>query len=221
MLAIELISDSIPSLKTSDSGEEALVLMELYKISHLPIVNNEELLGILSDSDVYDMDQQKEPIGNLRLSMNMIYANADQHMFEVIDIFSKYDLSSLPVLDKNKIYMGTITLKELLHHIGEKFSLTGPGGIIVIKVNPRDYSMAEIARIVEENDAKILSSNISFDTNNSLYSVTLKVNREDLSPIIKSFERYDYEVKTWHMNDGKLDEILQERFDGLMRYLDT
>lgn len=220
MLAVELISDGIPALKTSDTGEEALVLMELYKLSHLPIVNNTDLLGIISDSDVYDMEQQKEPIGNLSLSLNMVYANSEQHMFEVIDMFLRYDLTSLPVLDTKKTYLGSVTLKDLIHNIGEKFSLTGPGGIVVLTVNTRDYSMAEIARIVEENDAKILSSNISFDTNINHYNVTLKLNREDLTPIIKTFERYDYSVKTWHMNNGKLDDILQERFDGLMRYLE-
>lgn len=221
MLAAQLISDNIPSLKTSDTGEEALVMMEIYKVSHLPIVNNRDLLGIISDSDIYDMEQQKEPIGNLSLSMNLIYVNAEQHMFEAIDLILRYDLTVLPVLDEKKIYLGAITLKDIVKNIGTSFSLTGPGGIVVITVNARDYSMAEIARIVEENDAKILSSNISFDTNINHYSITLKLNREDLSPIIKSFERYDYEVKTWHMNDGKLDEVIQERFDGLMRYLKT
>lgn len=221
MLAAQLISDNIPSLKTSDTGEEALVMMEIYKVSHLPIVNNTDLLGIIADADIYDMEQQKEPIGNLSLSMNLVYVSAEQHMYEAIDLFLRYDLTALPVLDEKKTYLGSVTLKDIVQKIGDAFSLTGPGGIVVITVNARDYSMAEIARIVEENDAKILSSNISFDTNINHYNITLKLNREDLSPIIKSFERYDYDIKTWHMNEGKLDEVIQERFDGLMRYLKT
>lgn len=221
MLAVDLISDIVPTLKASDTGEEALLLMELFKVSHLPIVNNTELLGILSDSDIYDMEKQNEAIGSLRLSTNSIYASSDQHLFEVVDLFVRYELTTLPVINAKKDYLGCTTLKDLVHAIGEKFSLTGPGGIIVITVNARDYSMIEIARIIEENDAKILSANIATQALTSNYHVTLKINREDLSPIIKSFERYNYEIKTWHMNNGLLDEVLQERFDGLMRYLDT
>ena len=46
MQAAELISKNTPTLKTSDTGEDALAIMELYRVSHLPIVNNILFLGL-------------------------------------------------------------------------------------------------------------------------------------------------------------------------------
>jgi hypothetical protein len=49
--------------------------------------------------------------------------------------------------------------------------------------------------------------------------VTLKVNTGDLISVIKTFERYNYEVKTWVTNDDSLDRFYSERFDLLIKYL--
>ena len=67
MLAKDLISDVIPSLRTSDSGQKALYWMDIFRISHLPIVNNEDFLGLISDKDIYDANMAEEPIGNHNL----------------------------------------------------------------------------------------------------------------------------------------------------------
>ncbi len=64
MVAKDLISQVIPSLKTSDLGQTALNWMEIFRISHLPIVNNQDFLGLISDADIYDMNRPDEPIGN-------------------------------------------------------------------------------------------------------------------------------------------------------------
>ena len=91
---------------------------------------------------------------------------------------------------------------------------------MVIEVKARDYSMALISRIIEENNAGILSSYTSPIPETELLQVTLKLNVEDLTSIIKSFERYDYTVHGWFSNATKLDSTLQDRYDSLMRYLE-
>ena len=54
MLARELVSDIISPLHTSDTAQKALSWMEIYKVSHLPIVNEKKFLGLISESDIYD-----------------------------------------------------------------------------------------------------------------------------------------------------------------------
>jgi len=99
MLAKDLISEVIPSLKTSDLGQTALNWMEIFRISHLPIVNNLDFLGLISDVDIYDMNQPEEPIGNHALTLFKPYVDAEQHIFEVIGLASRLKLSVVPVLD--------------------------------------------------------------------------------------------------------------------------
>jgi acetoin utilization protein AcuB len=221
MEALELISDTIPALKTSDTGESALNIMELYRVSHLPIINTNRLLGILSDEDIYNLSQPTEPVGNHKLSIENVFALPNTHIYEVISLFSVYDLTVLPVVDAEGEFMGSITLRDLVRKFSDLLATGGPGGVILLEFRDLSFSMAEIARIIEEDNAKILSSYLNHCAVNNVFKLTIKVNREDLTSVLKSFERYNYNVKSWYMNEGKLDSIIQERYDALMRFLDT
>jgi CBS domain-containing protein len=219
MVAKDLISEVIPALKTSDLGQTALNWMEIFRISHLPIVNNQDFLGLISDADIYDMNQATEPIGNHYLTLIKPYALSSQHIFEVIGIASRLKLSVVPVLDDQNHYLGVITTTDLIRHIAGISSMDQPGGIIVLEVVERDYSLTQIAQIIESNSIKILSMYITSPPESTKLEVTLKVNATDLSSVIRTFERYNYDVKTWVSTNDSMDSLYSERFDLLMKYL--
>ena len=221
MVAKDLISEVIPSLKTSDSGQTALNWMEIFRISHLPIVNNQDFLGLISDADIYDMNQPEEPIGNHTLTLLKPYVTSEQHIFEVIGLASRLKLSVVPVLDDKNHYKGVITTSDLIRHIAGTASVDQPGGIIVLELIERDYSLSQIAQIVEGNNVKVLSMYITSPPESTKLEITLKVNTWDLVSVIKTFERYNYEVKTWVTNNDSMDRFYSERFDLLMKYLNT
>jgi len=219
MVAKDLISDVIPSLKTSDLGQTALNWMEIFRVSHLPIVNNQDFLGLISDADIYDMNQPEEPIGNHALTLFKPYVGEDQHIFEVIGLASRLKLSVVPVLDSNSHFKGVITTNDLIRHLAGISSMDQPGGIIVLELIERDYSLSQIAQIVESNNIKVLSMYITSPPESTKLEVTLKVNTGDLISVIRTFERYNYEVKTWVSNNDSMDRFYSERFDLLMKYL--
>jgi acetoin utilization protein AcuB len=219
MVAKDLISEEIPSLKTSDLGQTALNWMENFRISHLPIVNNQDFLGLISDTDIYDMNQPEEPIANHVLTLLKPYVTTEQHIFEVIGLASRLKLSVIPVLDENSHYKGVITSSELIRYIAGLTSMDQPGGIIVLELIERDYSLSQIAQIIEGNDVKVLCMYINSPAESTKLEVTLKVNTGDLASVIRTFERYNYEVKTWVTNTDSMDRFYSERFDLLMKYL--
>ena len=219
MKAKHLISDTVPNLHTSDTGVRALSWMEIFRVSHLPIVNNKEFLGLISDTDIYDLNRAEEPIGNHSLSLFRPYVTADQHIFEVIDLASKLRLTVIPVLDEKKNYMGLITLMDLVNYFAELSAFKNPGGIIVLELNMNDYSLTEIANIIEGNDAKILSLYLTQPNQSMKLDVTIKVNRTDISSLIQTFNRYDYTIKASFMDENERDELYNRRFDEFMRYL--
>ncbi|HLN21423.1 MAG TPA: CBS domain-containing protein [Bacteroidales bacterium] len=219
MVAKDLISEVVPSLKTSDLGQTALNWMEIFRISHLPIVNNQDFLGLISDADIYDMNQANEPIGNHALTLIKPYVKADQHIFDVIGLASRLKLSVIPVLDNNNHYQGVITTNDLIRHIAGISSMDQHGAIIVLDLVERDYSLTQISQIIESNNVKILSMYITSQPESTRLEVTLKVNTTDLSSVIRTFERYNYEVKTWISSDDTMENLYSERFDLLMKYL--
>jgi CBS domain-containing protein len=219
MVAKDLISEIIPSLKTSDLGQTALNWMEIFRVSHLPIVNNQDFLGLISDADIYDMNKPEEAIGNHALTLFKPYVDEEQHLFEVIGIASRLKLSVVPVLDNKNHFKGVITTSDLVRNLAGISSMDQPGAIIVLELISRDYSLSQIAQIVEGNNIKVLSMYITSPPESTKLEVTLKVNSNDLTSVIRTFERYNYEVKTWVSNSDSMDRFYSERFDLLMKYL--
>jgi CBS domain-containing protein len=219
MIARELISEVVPSLKTSDSGLKALYWMDIFRISHLPIVNNSEFLGLISDKDIYDLNMADEPIGNHELSLVSPSVKEEQHIFEVIEVASKLKLTVVPVLDSNNKYLGAVTMNEMIEYIAQLSALNQPGGILVLELHENDYTMSQIAQIIESNDAKILSLYVKTFENSTKVELTIKINRTDLTSIIQTFERYDYMIKASYMHNQDVEELYENRYESFLKYL--
>ena len=221
MLVKEMISDVIPTLRTSDTGLSALNWMDIFKVSHLPIVNDKEFLGLVTESDIYDLNIPEEPLGNHQLSLVRPYVHESQHILEVMELASKLKLSLVPVLDARKHYLGVITTTELLHYFADFAALKDPGGIVVLKLNHHDYSLAQIAQIVEGNDAKILGTFLTSSANTTQIELSIKLNVTDLTSIIQTFNRYNYNVLGSYMKHDDEEDLLEDRYNLLMKYLNT
>jgi CBS domain-containing protein len=219
MLAKELISDVVPALRTSDTGLQALSWMDIFRISHLPIVNTQEFLGLISDQDIYDLNMADEPIGNHKLSLFSPFVYQHQHIFDAIEIISRLKLSIIPVLDDDKKYLGLITQTDLLHQISELSALKNPGSIIELELNINDYSLSEIARIVEGNDAKILGLYISSPEDSMKMNITIKLNTTDITSILQTFNRFNYDVKGSYQQNDDMESLLHNRYELFMKYL--
>ena len=221
MLAKELISDITPSLRITDTGQSALNLMEVFRISHLPIVENNEFLGVISDQDIFDLNMAGEQLEKHQLSLFSPFVYDYQHVYEVINIVHKLKLTVIPVLDESKKYLGMITLGDLLQYFATFLAVQNPGGIIELELNNIDYSLTQIAQIVEGNDTKILSLYVSSNPDSNKINLTLKLNRQDISGVLQAFERYDFDVRASYMDENKMEDLYQERYDEFMRYLNT
>lgn len=218
MIAIDLISDEIPPIKTSDSGSLALQYMEDFKLKELPIVNNSIFLGLITEDDIYDLADPETPIGNHSLSLDKGFVYQHEHVFEIIGRMAAKKLSVIPVLDDKNNYLGVISQETIIDRISILGAVKDPGGILQLEMNVNDYSLSEISRIVESNGAKILSSYIYAHEDSTKMDVTIKINKTNLGPIIQTFERYNYTlVGTFHKDEA--DDDLKKRYDAFLHYL--
>jgi signal-transduction protein with cAMP-binding, CBS, and nucleotidyltransferase domain len=219
MIASELISDLLTPLMTSDTGEESLTLMSINHIKHLPIVNDKMLLGVISDEDILSNDLQ-EPIGSYNLSLSKAFVYENEHLFEIMSRMAASNLTTIPVIDFEENYLGLITQENLLQFYASSFSFTEPGSILVLETSKTQYSLAEISRIVESENGTILSSFLTSEPDSTSVLITLKINRQDINHIIKTFQRYDYLIKGSFTEKEYVDG-LKERYDSLMSYLNV
>lgn len=219
MTAKDLISDTIMPLQTSDTGMTALNWMEEFKVSHLPIVNNHDFLGLISETDIYESNSYDEPLGNHSLSLTNPFVYENQHVYDIIRLVHESKLTLIPVVNEKNHYVGSITLQCLTKYFARLAAVDNPGGIIVLEMGVHDFLLSEIARIVESNDALILSLYVMNLPDSTKMQVTLKVNRMDIGPLIATFDRFNYTIKaSFFKND--FDETLLDRYDSLMKFLD-
>jgi acetoin utilization protein AcuB len=219
MIARELLSHLIQPLRTSDTGEQALTYMQVYHLKHLPIVNNEQLLGTISEEDI-TTSPLDEPIGSFSLGLNKAFVRDKDHMFEVMSVMADHKLTVVPVVDSQDNYMGLITLEDLIQYYARSFSFSEPGGIIVIEMQKSNYSLSEISRIIESENASVLSSFLTHDEDTKQMYVTIKINQKDTQHLQATLERFGYNIKATFSEEGYF-ESLQDHYDAFLHYLNV
>ena len=219
MFAKQLISTEVTPLKTSDTGTETLAQMVDAHIRHLPIVNHRQLLGVISEEDVLSFNLD-EPIGSNPLSLRKAFVSDTDHLFEVMRVMGAEELTLIPVVDNQNNYIGSIRMQDVLISFSKMASFVEPGGVIVLEMQRHEYSMHEIARIVEGENAKILSFFVGSRPESQMVDVMLKLDRsQDLGGILSTFHRFGYQIKASFVSDDFMDS-LQDNYNSLMNYLD-
>jgi len=219
LLAEKLISDSLTSVSSTEKGKKALNSMDVYRVSHIPVVNESKYLGLVSDKIIYDLNLLDVPIETQLDKLNTSHVHQEQHIFEIAILMYKLKLSVLPVLDADHYYLGAITLYDLARRFAKLFSLEEIGGVIILEMNVNNYSLSEISQIVESNDVKILSSFMDRKHGTNVLDVILKLDKEDLSQVIQAFMRYDYQVKAVYLDQSELKDLYKDRFDQFMKFM--
>ncbi|MEM9051460.1 MAG: CBS domain-containing protein [Bacteroidota bacterium] len=218
MRAADLISDEIPTLEGEDNALFAMQLLDEFKMKQLPVVEGNEFLGLISESAVMEIEEAEAPLKNHLRNLQMVYVQQDQHVYDLIRIAAEFQLSAIPILDNENKYMGVVSIYCMVRELSQMASVNQPGGIVVLELNQKDYSLIEIAQIVEGNDAKILSANITSQPETQKLELTLKINHTNIDAIIQTFNRYDYIISaSYHESD--FDDMLKDRYEELMRYI--
>lgn len=220
MLVKDFITKEIPVLKSFDTGDYALTLMDDYKLKHLPVVSDDSFYykGIISEKELLSYSDLSVNIGNIYLAESPS-VRLETHLLEVLALITRNKLSLLPVISDQDIYEGVVTRERLVDVCADFCQADAPGSTIILEVGPTDYSVTDIARIIESNNAHILSLQTNPEDTNGQLLITLKIDAEDASAVIRSFERFNYTV-VWHfMENGMVDDIFQQRMNELIHYM--
>lgn len=218
MIAKELISDNIPPIKPDDSGIRALKWMEEFKVSHLPVVDGRNFLGLITDDDILDMEVPEQPISTIADFYENIFINEHKHYYDALKVISDEHLSVLPVVNNDNQYIGSISVNNIIEKLSTMAAVNEPGSVLILEVRQNDYSLSQIAQIVESNDSRVLSVHIANNFEGNL-DVTLKINRAEINGVIQTFQRYGYVIKSTFQVNNFYQEDLKNRFDSLMNFL--
>jgi acetoin utilization protein AcuB len=213
----ELISSSIPTLTLNDSIFQALELMSEFHITQLAVIGDEKYLGLVFEEDLMNVDNTAL-LQSMHTHFSKVAVRANTHFIESIQTVNDYNLTIVPVVENENEFLGVIPATELLKQLGKITGASEPGGLIIIEMDQRNFSFAEISKLVETNDAQITQLNTYWDNTLEAFFVTLKINKFEISDIVATFQRYEYEVK-YYFGEELYENELKDNYDHLMNYL--
>jgi CBS domain-containing protein len=220
MTAEELINHMIPPLKVTDDAHKAIVWMEEFRCNHLPVVNNGHLLGFISEDIIFESNDIERNLADFELVATQCTVPLGAHFYDILKVAGDNKLQIVAVLNDDNQYAGVITLQDVLATFAQSASVQMPGAIIVLSMDLVDYSLAEISRYVEENNAKIISSTMVEDPmDKGKIKLTLKINQVDIKRIVATLERFNYRVIARY-KETKHEDHEKEKIDLLLRYLE-
>lgn len=217
MLASQMINTGFPAVNLFDRASLALSLMDEYDVLHLPVLSEEKFAGIISKDDLLDMDE-KAFLASAETAPQKISVKGEEHFLAALKLIAENDLSLLPVVNEQSELMGVIPAKEMLRTLSGFVGNEDKGGIIVLESDKRNFSFGEISRLVETNDAYITQLNTHTEGDTGQLVITLKVNRIEISDIVATFQRYEYNVRFYFGQEEYANE-LKENYNHLISYL--
>lgn len=217
MLNKELISSSIPSLKLTDSVFQAMELMAEFCVKQLPVVAEDKYMGLVFEDDLMNLDDSAE-LESVSSHFSKVAVHGNMHFIEAVQTANDYHLTVVPVIEKDNDFSGVIAAGDLLRHLGKITGASEPGGLLVLEMDQRNFSFAEISKLIETNDAQITQLNTSWDSGSDSFLVTIKINKFEISDIVATFQRYDYQVK-YYFGEELYENELKDNYDHLMNYL--
>lgn len=206
-----------PDINTLVSEIESIAFD--FEIYHIPISRNGSYVGTLSFNCITDEDRERNAsVSNYLPDLVHVAVKHDAFVFDTLKVFVEEDYTALPVLDKEENIIGVLRLIDIINYLNKTSSIKHKGAFITLKLGQNDYNLQQIARIVESNDAKILSIHFEPEMASGDLLCTIKINQEDLSHILATFERFEYHPIAHSSLDGAKDD-LTDRFNLLMKFL--
>ncbi|MFY0688072.1 MAG: CBS domain-containing protein [Cyclobacteriaceae bacterium] len=219
MTAKDLINYMIPPLKITDDVDKARQWMEEFRLSELPVTDQGKFLGILTEDIIFNFPSQPEAIGAYELTGTECIVNGEQHFYEVMKKAYTTGMRIVAVKDDEDKYLGVVAIEDVVEAFASSTSIHSPGAILVFSMDFRDYSLSEISRIIEMNDARVMSTHIMNDLEEpGKIKLTIKINLEETAHLKTALETRGYTVVESYSKQSSSD-VDQDRLDSLMKYL--
>jgi CBS domain-containing protein len=213
---VDFINKSIKPLHVTDTIADAQDLFAEYPFSHFPVLEDDIYIGSAGAEDVDLMDIDKT-VGDARYNFERFFVRDSSIWLDVLEVFAKNETNLMPVLDSENKYLGFYEITDINKFLHETPFLKENGGIIIVEKGMADYTMSEVAQIVESNNGRLLGLFIS-EANQDKVQITVKISLGGLSEIIQTFRRYNYDIISEHQEDAYLN-TLKDRSDYLDKYL--
>lgn len=212
----DYLNNDYKALDVQESVASVQDFFEEADFTHFPVVDQSVFLGCISREDAETFDRS-QPLQQYRYALEGFFARTNMNWLDVLEVFARHESNICPVLDEHNKYVGYYEMPDIMRVFQETPFLKEPGGTIVVEKPVKEYSMSQVAQIVESNNGRVLGMFVS-NTNAENVEITIKTTLGAVNDIIQTFRRYNYNIVSEHQEDAYLSS-LKERSDYLDKYL--
>lgn len=219
MIANDILHLFSSPLSAATSALEALARMDEYGVTHLPVIEGGNYLGLVSEAELLSWGEQ-HTVASAPLFAP--YVLPDSHLIEVIVAMNRYEVDVLPVVSSEGVYVGAIAYAAVIKGLGTMCQTLHAGATLLLTMSAADYSVGLLSRLAEENDTTIINL-LSYASPRDVgrLQVCIKINREDATPYMRALERYGYQVENLLQPSERGDDAhLRSKIDELIHYIE-
>jgi len=222
MIAQKIINKDFVPLTPSDSVSKGLAKMDAWHATSLPVVEpaTSKLIGQVRLEQMVDMPDESVQISTLQLESPAAVFSY-QHIFEVARQMLLHEVRLLPVINTEHTYLGIAEKKAVLEVLSNLLNISVSGSVISVEMETQDYTLSELVRLIESEDARILGVAVEAPKGAvENFQVSFKLNVKDTSGISQSLRRHGYSVRTENQSE-LLQFDISDKAGELLRYLDV
>jgi acetoin utilization protein AcuB len=213
----QLLETNLPIIDLHDRVDQVLLEFDAAQLDYLPVVDGGQFLGMIHEEDLFDF-AANATIASIQHVLIKHSVRPGDHLLQALRIKAKYYLHAVPVVNEKNEWEGIIPAEKLLDALSNMMGAIEPGSFIILELSRTEYAPGIINRLVESNDAMIMQMNTVVDQQNGMMQILLKINKEEISDIVATFQRHEYTV-LYYYGEETYDNALQNNLDHLFNYL--
>lgn len=211
-----LSKDFIPP-RLNHTVAHALDLIDDFNLTHIPVFEGLDFVGSFS-REMLEESAAEGKISDIKDFADYFYITENASLFEAIEKFHNHTTNILPVINEEKHYLGFLMMDDVISALSTMPFIVEPGAIMMVEITQKQFSISEVAKIVESNNGRIIGLFVTGYEEDRV-QITIKLIAENLASVSETFERFGYSVVLKFFSDEK-EDLMRDRFDQLMKYLD-
>lgn len=218
MLISQFLSNADFSIQNADSIQQALEKLQDMLCKELVVLNGDDYIGLVNETILLDAEDEEAPLSSIKINTAPIQLKLNQHPYDALVMITVYNSTIIPILDQDNKYIGVSTQLDILKAISSIQSQNESGAIIVLATGLHDFSLSQIAHLVESDNCRILNCATKINLESDNIEVTLKVDKSNINALLNSFLRHNYLILETHNTIAAFDDTA-DRYQQLMNYI--
>ncbi len=204
MLVENVMKRQVITINPLTTITEAMILTEQNRIRHLPVLDGDKLVGIITDRKLKeacpykikgeaDLDQLKMPVERI-MTKDVLTTHPLDYIEDAAKVMYDHKISSLPVLQNNHL-VGIITESDILRTLIELMGVTNPSSRIEVEVEDKPGMLADIANIFKDKQVNVNSVLLYPGTRPNKKTIVFRIQTLNYLPITSSLKKAGYQIK--------------------------